>query len=112
MAQTPHITRDQFNSVAQWLQFRTGDLGVLGSNPAGGTSLRNFGNSVYRTLPGVTECLSEETIKAVGPFYLVSMPVEVKYPTQEGKCVTCHELQNSEINHSCVCPRIGCLEYT
>ena len=25
--------------------------------------------------------LSEETLKAVGPFYLVSMPGEVKYPT-------------------------------
>ena len=27
-------------------------------------------------------CLSEETLKAVGPFYLVSMPGEVKDPTQ------------------------------
>ena len=27
-------------------------------------------------------CLSEETLKAVGHFYLVSMPEEVKYPTQ------------------------------
>ena len=27
-------------------------------------------------------CLSEETIKADGPSYLVSMPEEVKYPTQ------------------------------
>ena len=27
-------------------------------------------------------CLSEETIKAGGPFYLVSMPGEVKDPTQ------------------------------
>ena len=27
-------------------------------------------------------CLSDETVKAVGPFYLVSMPGEVKYPTQ------------------------------
>ena len=30
---------------ARWC--RTDDQGVLGSNPAGGTSLRNFGNSVY-----------------------------------------------------------------
>ena len=30
----------------------------------------------------VSLCLSEETLKAVGPFYLVSMPGEVKYPTQ------------------------------
>ena len=27
-------------------------------------------------------CFSEETLKAVGPFYLVSMPGEVKDPTQ------------------------------
>ena len=27
-------------------------------------------------------CLSEETLKAVGHFYLVSMPGEVKDPTQ------------------------------
>ena len=27
-------------------------------------------------------CLSEETLKAYGPFYLVSVPGEVKYPTQ------------------------------
>ena len=31
-------------------------------------------------------CLSDETLKAVGPFYLVSMPGEVKY-TKLGKCV-------------------------
>ena len=29
----------------------------------------------------VSLCLSDETLKAVGPFYLVSMPGEVKYPT-------------------------------
>ena len=28
------------------------------------------------------QCLLEETLKAVGPFYLVSMPGEVKHPTQ------------------------------
>ena len=27
-------------------------------------------------------CLLEETLKAGGPFYLMSMPGEVKYPTQ------------------------------
>ena len=27
------------------------------------------------------QCLSEETLKAVGPFYMVSMPGEVKDPT-------------------------------
>ena len=31
--------------------------------------------------PHICLCLSEETLKAGGPFYLVSMPGEVKYPT-------------------------------
>ena len=48
---------------------------VLGSNPADGISLRKFGNSVC-------QCLSEETLKAGSLFYLVSMPGEVKDPTQ------------------------------
>ena len=30
----------------------------------------------------VSLCLSDDTLKAVGPFYLVSMPGVVKYPTQ------------------------------
>ena len=29
----------------------------------------------------VSLCLSDETLKAAGPFYLVSMPEEVKDPT-------------------------------
>ena len=39
-------------------------------------------------------CLSDEPLKAVGPFYLVCMPGEVKYHTQGGggKCVTCRGL--------------------
>ena len=38
-------------------------------------------------------CLSDETLKAVGPFYLVSMPGEVKDPTSlHWKCVTCRGL--------------------
>ena len=64
----------------------TGDRTVRGSNPtAENFSLRNFGNSVCDRIPFTPlcqcECLSEETLKAVGPFYLVSMPGEVKDPT-------------------------------
>ena len=33
------------------LERKTGDRVVLGSNPAGGTLLRNFGNSVYPASP-------------------------------------------------------------
>ena len=40
---------------------------------------RNLGNFVYTTF---AFCLSEETLKAGGSFYLVSMPGEVKDPTQ------------------------------
>ena len=32
--------------------------------------------------PHICLCLSEETLKAGSPFYLVSMPVDVKDPTQ------------------------------
>ena len=30
----------------------------------------------------VSQCFSDETLKAVGPFYRVSMPGEVQDPTQ------------------------------
>ena len=39
---------------------------------------RNLGNFVHPTFA----CLSEETLKAGGPFYLMLMLVEVKDPTQ------------------------------
>ena len=54
------------HAVAQWLEHRTGDRGVLSLNPGGGTSLRDFHfhfvfvNSVHPTLPvaqSVTQCL-------------------------------------------------------
>ena len=61
---------------------RTDDRAVLGSNPTGASSkLRQF-----------LLCLSEETLTSVGPFYLVSMPGEVKKSHTGGKCVTCRGL--------------------
>ena len=39
-------------------------------------------NLALNNIDCVSLCLSDETLKAVGPFYLVSMPGEVKYPTQ------------------------------
>ena len=54
--------------------------------------------------------------KYVGQFYLVSMPGWYNILLRSGKCVMCRELHNfivnkdnSEINHSCVSPIIGCL---
>ena len=58
-------------TVAEWVGASTGDRTFDGSSPTSvKTSLRNFGNSVYPAC----QCPSDETVKAVGPFYLVSMP--------------------------------------
>ena len=43
--------------------------------PTAVSKLRQFRSS------HISLCLSEKTLKAGGPFYLVSMPEEVKYPT-------------------------------
>ena len=50
--------------------------------PAAVSKLRQFHS------PHICLCLSEETLKVGGPFYLVSMPGEVKGPTQGGKLMT------------------------
>ena len=55
----------------------------------------NFASELWQfRLPRLaSQCLLEETLKAVGPFYLVSMPGEVKDPTSpHWKCVTCRGL--------------------
>ena len=66
-----------------------GDGGSI--TPATVLKLRQFCS------PHVCLCLSEETLKAGGPFYLVSMQGEVKDPTRGGKCVTCRYLVDSLI---------------
>ena len=45
--------------------------------------------------PHICLCLSEDTLKAGGPFNLLSIPGEVKDPIQGGKCVTYSGLTNS-----------------
>ena len=56
---------------------RTVSRGNSGSIPPTTISkLRQFRS------PHICLCLSEETLKAGGPFYLVSVPGEVKDPTQ------------------------------
>ena len=49
---------------------------------AGNMTLLGVKNLALYVRECVSLCLSDETIKAVGPFYLVSMPGEVKHPTQ------------------------------
>ena len=63
-------------AVAQWLERRTGNGGDLGSNPADSTSLRNISMSIPFT--PLYQYISEETLKAICSFYLVSMPGELK----------------------------------
>ena len=65
-------------AVAEWVRASTGDRTVDGSTPTAGDF--KFGTlAIPLTL--LCQCLSDETLKAVGPFYLVSMPAEVKDPT-------------------------------
>ena len=59
------------------VEHRTVNRGDSGSIPLAAISkLRQLRS------PHICLCLSEETLKAGGPFYMVSMPGEVKDPTQ------------------------------
>ena len=52
----------------------------------------------------VSLCLSDETLKAVGSFYLVSMPGEVKDPTSlHWKCVTCRVDSTIQLSKPLLC---------
>ena len=64
--------------MAEWVRASTGDRTVDGSSA---TSVKNvlFGTLAIPFTP-LCQCLSDETLKAVVLFYLVSMPGEVKYP--------------------------------
>ena len=65
--------------MTEWVRVSTGDRTVDGSSP---TSVKKiiFGNLAIPFIP-LGQCLSDERVKAVGPFYLMSMPGEVKDPT-------------------------------
>ena len=66
------------SGLARWLGMATGHSRP-GSNP---TSVKTFRfETLAIPFTPLCQCLSEETLKAVGPFYLVSMPGEVKDPT-------------------------------
>ena len=67
--------------VAEWVRALawTGDRTVPGRVQIP-LRKRRFGTLAIPFTP-LCQCLSEETLKAVGPFYLVSMPGEVKYST-------------------------------
>ena len=65
--------------MAEWDRASTGDRRVDGSSP---TSVKTFrlGTLAIPFTP-LCQCISNETVNTVGPFYLVSMPGEVKDPT-------------------------------
>ena len=74
--------------MADWV--RALDWVVLCSNPAEATY---FASELWQFRLPRFASLSEETLEAVGPFYLVSMPREVTDPTSlHCKCVTCRGL--------------------
>ena len=66
------------SGLGSWLRMATGHSRP-GSNPISVKTFR-FGTLAIPFTP-LCQCLSDETLKAVSPFYLVSMPGEVKDPT-------------------------------
>ena len=72
-----HSTNTKVGSGGRAVERRTVNRGDGGSiPPAAVSNLRQFRS------PHICLCLSEETLKAGGPFCLVPMPGEVKDPTQ------------------------------
>ena len=90
-------------AVAEWLCVVawTGDRTVPGRVRIPLRKTFRFG-----TIPFTPLCqyLSEERLKAVGPFYLVSMPGEVKYPTSpHWNVFNCHGFHaHSKLPQKCV----------
>ena len=103
---------------ARWLsglERWTGNRVVLGSNPAAATSLRNFDNSVYPALPVSFGGDTKSRRSLLSGVY-----ARGSKRSHQSALEMCNlswiphsslEKDNS-LNHSCVNPKIGCLEYT
>ena len=80
LAHRSHVERGARwpSGLEHWLGWRP-DSSQPGSNP---TAVKTF-RFVTLAIPftPLCQCLSDETLNAVGPFYLVSMPGDVKDPT-------------------------------
>ena len=72
------------------------DPRVVSSNP--GRSVTCGCVPAQNTLPLIARVFSDRTLKIVGPFYLVSMPGEVEYPTRVIYNVTHSGLTNPSIS--------------
>ena len=72
-----HVGARWPSGLERWLGMATGH-----SQPSNTTSVKTFrfGTLAIPFTP-ICQCLSDETLEAAGPFYLVSMPGEVKDPT-------------------------------
>ena len=76
--------------MAEWVRASTGDRTFDGSSPTSVKKTFLFGTLAIPFTP-LCQCLSDETVKTVGPFYLVSMPGEVKDPpVRTGNCRGLH----------------------
>ena len=62
--------------MAEWVRASTGNRTVDGSSPTSGKTFL-FGTLAI-PFTQLCQCLSDETEKSVGPFYLVSMPGQGK----------------------------------
>jgi len=78
----------------QWERWSRGRAPAVNRGDGGSIHQPLFHNLRQFRSPHICLCLLEETLKAGGPFYLVSMSGEVKDPTW-GKYVTHSGLTNS-----------------
>ena len=89
------------------VELRTVNRGDGGSIPPTTVSkLRQFRS------PHICLCLLEETLKASGPSYLVSMPGDVKGPTQGVNVQPVVDSLILEKDNSCASLSLGCLAVT
>ena len=75
-----YLLEHRRSAVAGWLASRTLEPRVVRSNP--GLSVSVACVPGRNTLPLIARVFSDRTLKPVGPFYLVSVPAEVKDPTR------------------------------
>ena len=68
---------EMWGAVAQWIERSTDNRVVARSNPT-----ENRLETLAISFTPLCQCLSEETLKAVGLFHVVPMPGEVTDPTQ------------------------------
>ena len=72
-----------------------------------------FSSTRFKTWGPTLLCLSEETLKAVVPFSLVSMQMEVKYPSQgrwKWNRYVVDSLTKKKKNHCYLTTRYGCFQ--